>query len=235
MALSRHARGHGLKLTPSMLPETRQRLTITVAILAIIGSCGWIYTTQTDDARHQEALQRHIGEVLAEQTATLAGNKGKIVTLAIDPKDWPELKTQITAFRAALRKLGEFEVRDYEMETKDQPKYGVGSGLSGRRFVRAVNKNTNATVIVSFIGAPKLSKDEIAEMQIKPRFIAESRSVENLPKLFKEQLIDVAVVSRFQYPAPAPEKPRTAEEWFTKRYQIVSAHNVSAVPKPEKE
>lgn len=218
-----------------MSPEAKRRVTATLAVVVIVAACAWIYLTQTDETRHNKAMHRRIGEVLAEQTAELAGNKGKIVTLAIDTKDWPELKTQIGAFKATLKKLGTFEVREYEMDTKDQPKYGVGSGLSGRRYVRTVNKNTNATAFVSFIGVPKLSKEEIAELMIKPRFVAEARSVENVPKLFQQQMIDVAIVSRFQYPSPAPKKPRTADEWFTKRYQIVTAKTVGAVPKPEKE
>jgi hypothetical protein len=218
-----------------MSPQVKRRVTMTLAVVAIVAACAWIYITQTSDARHNEALHRHIGKVLAEQTAEVAGNKGKIVTLAIDTKDWPELNTQLAAFKTALKKLGNFDVRDYEMDTKDQPKYGVGSGLSGRRYVRTVNKNTNATVFVSFIGAPKLSKEDLAELTIKPRLVAEVRSVENLPKLFQQQMIDIAIVSRFQYPAPAPRNPRTAEEWFTKRYQIVTAQTVGSIPKPEKD
>jgi len=218
-----------------MSPEAKRRVTVTLSLVTIVAACAWIYLTQTGEARHNKALHRRIGEVLAEQTAQLAGNKGKIVTLAINTKDWPELKTQIGAFKATLQKLGTFELREYEMDTKDQPKYGVGSGLSGRRYVRTVNKNTNATVFVSFIGAPRLSKEEIGELMINPRLVAEARNVENVPKLFQQQMIDVAVVSRFEYPAPAPKKPRTADEWFTKRYQIVTAKTVGAVPKPEKE
>ncbi len=218
-----------------MTPEAKRRLTVMALIAVIAGSCAWIYFVQVRATKFNVGLQRRIGEVLAEQTASVVGKKGKVVTIAIDTKEWPELKTQLQAFKTSLKKLGDYELREYEMDTKDQPKYGVGSGLSGRRYVRTVNKNTNASVFVSFIGAPKLSKEEMAELAIKPRFIAESRSVDNLPKLFQHQLIDVAVVSRFQYPAPAPEKPRNPQEWFTKRFQVVTAQSVAAVPKAEAE
>ena len=218
-----------------MTPESKRRLTVVALIAVIAGSCAWIYFVQLSAPKFNVGLQRRIGEVLAEQTASVVGKKGKVVTMAIDTKEWPELKTQLQAFKATLKKLGDYELREYEMDTKDQPKYGVGSGLSGRRYVRTVNKNTNASVFVSFIGAPKLSKEEMAELAIKPRFIAESRSVDNLPKLFEHQLIDVAVVSRFQYPAPPPEKPGTAQEWFTKRFQVVTPQSVANVPKAETE
>ena len=167
-----------------------------IAVVIILASCGWIYFTQIRDKLHNEGLHRHIGEVLAEQAAKALGPKGKLVSIAIDTKDWPELKIQMQAFRLKLKKLGDYELREYEMDTKDQPKYGVGSGLSGRRYVRTVQKNTNAVLFVSFIGAPKLSSEEIAELGNKPKLIVESRSGDNLPSLFEHKLVLAAVVSR---------------------------------------
>ena len=210
-------------------------MAVAACLAVIAASCAWIYFTQIRAVKHNVALHQRIGEVLAEQTSELIGRKGKVVTLLISTKEWPELKTQVEAFETRLKKLGTFEVREHQLDTKDQPKYGVGSGLSGRRYVRTVNKNTNADVFVSFIGAPKLSKEERAELAIKPKLIAEARAVDNLPGLFEKRLIDVAVVSRFQYPAPGPENPKTPQDWFTKRYQIVTSASLGILPKPEPE
>jgi hypothetical protein len=115
------------------------------------------------------------------------------------------------------------------MDTKDQPKYGVGSGLSGRRYVRTVKKNPKANVFVSFVGAPKLTPEEVAELGTGPKLVVESRAGDNLPALFENKLAVAAVVSRFQFPAPPPEKPRTPEEWFVKRYQVLTPENVGAL------
>lgn len=205
----------------------------TGSILVIIASALWIYYHEFKAAKHSVALHERIGQVLAEQTANLIGKNGRVVTLSIDTKEWPELKTQIDAFKGTLKKLGNYEVKDYQLDTKDQPKYGVGSGLSGRRYVRTVKKNEKAAIFVSFIGAPKLSKEDIVELQKIPKFIAESRSGDNLPGLFENKLIDVAVVSRFEFPAPGPEKPKTPQEWFTKRYQVLTAQTAGTLPKPE--
>jgi hypothetical protein len=203
------------------------------SILVIIASSLWIYFHEFKAAKHSVALHERVGQVLAEQTTNLIGKKGYVAIITIDSKEWPELKTQIQAFRASLKKLGEYEVKDYELDTKDQPKYGVGSGLSGRRYVRTVKKCEKADVFVSFIGAPKLTKEDLAELVKKPRFIAESRSGDNLPALFENKLIDVAVVSRFEFPAPGPEKPKTPQELFTKRYQILTAQNANSVTNTE--
>ena len=216
-----------------MTPDGKSRLTIAVCVAVIIASCAWIYFTQVKAAKYNVALHRRIGEVLAEQTANVVGKKGKVVTIAIDVKQWPELGTQLEAFKATLQRLGHYELREYEMDTKDQPKYGVGTGLSGRRYVRTVNKNTNANVFVSFVGAPKLTPEETVELEGKPKLIAESRSPNNLPQLFSNKLISVAVVSRFHFPAPLKGNPKTPEDWFAKQYQVLTAEGAGSIPKTE--
>ena len=111
--------------------------------------------------------------------------------------------------------------------------YHFPTALAGRRYVRTVNKNESAEVFVSFVGAPKLSAGEIAELKRRPPFIAESRSVENLPRLFKEQLIALAAVSRFQFPSPGPDNPQTPKEWFAKRFQVITAKGLGEIPESE--
>lgn len=216
-----------------MSSKQKNGVLATGSILVIIASALWIYYHEFRAAKHSVALHQRVGQVLAEQTTHLIGKKGYVATITVDSKEWPELKTQIQAFRQTLKKLGDYEVKNFELDTKDQPKYGVGSGLSGRRYVRTVKKCEKADVFVSFIGAPKLTKEDLAELGRKPRFIAESRSGDNLPALFENKLIDVAVVSRFQFPAPAPEKPHSPDEWFVKRYQVLTAENVNILAKPE--
>lgn len=216
-----------------MTTQVKRGVMAAIATTVIIASCCWTYFTQFRSATRDVGLHRYIGQVLAQQTSQLIGKKGSVVTIAIETGDWPELETQIQAFKTTLNKLGDYQLREYEMETKDQPKYGVGSGLSGRRYIRTVKKNENADVFVSFVGAPNLSPEEIAELGKKPRLIAESRSGDNLPELFDNKLISIAVVSRFQFPSPGPEKPSTPAEWFAKRYQVLTPEIAAALPKPD--
>src|SRR5437899_3345682 len=113
-----------------MSSNLKNALLVTGSILVILASALWIYYHEFKTAKHSVALHERVGEVLAEQTVNLIGKKGRIVTISIDTKEWPELKTQMDTFNRTLKKLGEYEVRDCELDTKDQPKYGVGSGLS---------------------------------------------------------------------------------------------------------
>jgi len=206
--------------------QRKNRLISGITIAAILGSCVWIYFTKFKEAWHNVVLNQHVGKVLAEQSAVFLGSKGRIVSISINPKDHPELKVQLQAFRARLKVLGHYELGEYEMDTKDLPKYGVGNGLSGGLYVRTVKENANADLFVSFIGAPKLTPEEITELGNKPKLLVESRSGDNLPGLFENKLIVAAVVPRFQFPTPGPDKPSSAEGWFQKRYQIVTTENI---------
>lgn len=216
-----------------MTANSKTTLTILFCVLAIAGSAAWIYWREFKSPQHDVELHQRVGEIMAEQTARVAGPQGKIVVIAIPTGGLPELRTQLESFRLALKKLGNYDLREYEMDTKDQDKYGVGTGLSGRRYLRTANKNLDAAAVVSFIGAPNLKDEEIAELQKVPKFVAEARAVDNLPRLFKRELISVAVASRFAFPAPGPFQAKTPQERFDKRYQLVVAANVANIPKPE--
>lgn len=59
--------------------------------------------------------------------------------------------------------------QEYEMDTKDQGKYGVGRGLTGRRYVWAANRKLDAAAMVSFVGTPNLKDEDLAELQKNSR------------------------------------------------------------------
>ena len=161
---------------------TKKNALIAIAsLLVIAGSASWIYYREFKAPKHDVGLHRRVGEVMAEQTVKLVGTKGRLVLITIPTGPEPELKTQLEAFRATLKKIGNYEIKEHELDTKDQAKYGLGAGLSGRRFVRTVKNNPKADAIISFVGAPKLSDEEIAELTKTPKFIAETRSPDHLP------------------------------------------------------
>jgi hypothetical protein len=202
-----------------------------VCLLVIAGSAVWIYLTQLAAPKFNAALHRAVGQVMAEETSRLLGHRGRLVLIALETAKAPELKVQLEAFEATLKRLGNVKVeKTYRLETEGKAKYDVGSGLSGRRFVRIVNKSLEADALVSFVGAPSLSDEELQEIPKRPRFIAESRSAGKLAALFDRKAIDLAIVSRFTFPAPVKGKPRTEREWFDKYFQIVTQDQVKTVP-----
>ncbi len=206
-------------------------ITVATLLTVIAGASLWIYFHHFAAPQFNVSLHKAVGRVLAEETARLVNRHGKLVLIAMETSAGSELEMQLKEFERAIKAFNGISIaKNYALETDKKPKYGVGSGLSARRFVRIVNKNTTADAIVSFVGAPDLSDDEIRQLQAKPKFIVEARSAEKLKKLFDKQVLHAAVVSRFQFPAPVEGKPRTPREWFDKRFQIITTENAASLP-----
>jgi hypothetical protein len=136
------------------------------------------------------------------------------------------------AFEKHLKQLGGITIKDrIVLDPGDNPKYRPGSGLSEKRFLKIVRKSHGVDAIVSFVGAPEIADQALAQMKVCPKFIAETHSPEKLVNLIEKKVLLVAVVPRFEFPAPGPRKPETMRQWFDHYFQVVSAD--SALPKPD--
>ena len=218
-----------------MQPKQKNLIKVVASLLVIAASVVWIYYTQYKAPKFDAALYRHVGKLLAEKVVELAGKKeGKLVFITLPARDSEELAEEYAAFNLRLKQLGDFKIHEDIVDTEGKPKYGFGMGLSGRHFVRTVKKHENADVIVSFIGAPKLDDEEIAQLTKMPKFVVQARAPDHLFKLFEKKLVQAAIVSRFTFPAPGPVKPKTTEDWFTKRFQIFHSDNAASIPKGDK-
>src|SRR5438093_8223991 len=98
-----------------MSPRKKNVLLATGSILVIAASASWIYYRQFKAPKHNVALHQRIGEVMAEQTAKVIGPKGRLVLITIPTASEPELRTQLNAFRRALKTLGEYEIKAHEL------------------------------------------------------------------------------------------------------------------------
>ncbi|MFM1770296.1 MAG: hypothetical protein RJA22_2825 [Verrucomicrobiota bacterium] len=216
---------------PSAKPR-RPALVIAACVAVIAASAAFLWWQQQDrSARQQEELHRMIGKVMAEETTRVLGGRGKILLISIDTKAVPELKWQLEAFHENLPAAGGITIsKTYDLETEGKTKYTYGSGLSARRYVRNVNKNPGIDAVVSFAGAPNFKEGEEKELQFKPKLIAESRSSSKLKKLFEGKYIDVAVVSRFEFPNPIQGSPRNPRELFIQRFQVVTPAEAGRLP-----
>ena len=201
------------------------------SVAVIAGASLWIYFHHFAAPQFNVSLHQAVGRVMADETARLVNRRGKLVLIIIETPAGSELQIQVKEFEKALKAFSGISIaKSYTLETDKKPKYGVGSGLSARRFIRIVNKNTTMDAIVSFVGAPELSDDEMRQLEAKPKFIAEARSAEKLKKLFEKEILHAAVVSRFQFPSPVEGKPATSRQWFDKRFQLITTENAASLP-----
>jgi len=213
------------------MTKAKEILLLSGSLAAIIGSCLWIYFTQFAQPAFNVPLHQRVGEVLAQETARLIHTQGQVVVVTMDASKEPELKAQMQIFEKTLKKLGPISIKELPVETDDKPHYRTGAGLSSRRFLRILKKSATADAIVSFIGAPRMTEEELAQVDKAPKFVAECRSPDRIKRLFDKKLLQVAVVNRFEYPAPVKHNPKTPKQWFEKYYQVVTAENASILPK----
>jgi hypothetical protein len=213
-----------------MNTPTKQRLMAAGIAAALAVTFVWTCFARYSVTRRDTALQWRVGEVLAEQSVRLLGKDGRIVSIAMDARNHPQLNMQLEAFKAALRRLGDYELRECDLDSRD---CDAGTGLSGQSYVRIVKQYQNADVFVSFIGIPKLTREDIAEFGSKPRLVAESRSAGNLSTMFENQLIEVAVVPRFECLPHGSTTQRTPQDRFAERFEIVTAESAISPPRPK--
>jgi hypothetical protein len=202
-------------------------LTGAVAVAVTVGAITWTWRTQWSPRPMHELLHRGVGERLAEEIVQVLGPKGRLVVITLLPGTSPVLDAQETAFRERLNRWPELKVvRTDEVASEKGDKYGPGTGLSARRFLRLAEKESDADLIVSFIGTP--DPEDLPEAKGSPmgapgpRLVAISRSPKELVDLIERGLLVRALVPRFHYPAPGPAVPGTAAEWFESRFQVVT-------------
>ena len=208
----------------------RQTLVVAALIVIILAAAFWIAAYVSRPAFNQK-LHVGIGQVLAQETATLLGGKGRIVMVTFDPKKFPQLNTQVAAFRAALRKHGDLAIAEtVVLPVKDKRKAGAGAGLSDSDFVTILEKHSKLDAIVSFIGVPDPEDAKIVALGKLngPKVVAETKSRRKLKRLFKQQLLHTAIVPRFEFPAPGSKNPSTPREWFDLGFQVVRSNKPPA-------
>jgi hypothetical protein len=208
------------KLEPAM--KRKDLLLALGSVLVMAASALFAWQNYFAAPAINVALHQGIGEALAEETIRCLDNRGDILVITMADGDSEILAAQFAAFRKRIEKSA-VRIKDVELiDSEKKDKYGPGLGLSASKLAREVKKNTKKAAIVSFVGLPKLDEEEFAALgESVPPLLTFSRDAEKLGPLLKRGLVKAAVVPRFKFPAPGPEKPRTPPEWFVSQYQLI--------------
>lgn len=193
------------------------------AILVTVVAVGWTWRTLKAPPAINLALHRGVGQRLAQEIAQEVGPKGSLVVVTLPRGTSTVLDAQLEGFQSRLGQWPGLQVvRTDEVDASKGDKYGPGTGMSARRWQRLAEKHAEVDAIVSFIGTP--DPKDLKEAKGKaagPGLYAVSRSPKELAPLLEAGVLKRAVVPRFTFPAPGPEMPKTPEEWFENRYQVV--------------
>lgn len=209
---------------------------IHILLLAVVtsGAISWILVQQRDAAKPETRQHTGLGEVMAEETAKQLAKREKkrVVVISLQSKD-PILHAQEESFFAKLKTLcPESEIKEtIRVDPEGEKRYGPGLGLSTRRFLRIVEHNVKADVLVSFIGTPDPGSAEMHAFTSKiPRFVASTRDLADAKKMLEKNWLRAAIVPRYDFPAPKDD-PKTTQDWFTRYFQIVTTNELSSFPK----
>ncbi len=206
-----------------MKPQQRSLLVSVLCVLVITLAGGRIWWSQGQRADLNVKLQQGMGERLAALAVESLSGRGKLAIVTLEPGQSEELDLQFAAFKRALAAHPAVTIADIDhVDSEGRAKYGPGRGLSARRLHRMIGKYADANLFVSFIGAP--DPDDLEEQPLPaghPRLLPAARNAKELYELIKLGLVRTAIVPRYEFPAPGPEHPQTAAEWFERHYQVV--------------
>jgi hypothetical protein len=208
------------------MQANRKNLLIAVlALLAIIGAGLSIYSyLRKPEDKINIAIHEAVGEALAEEVIKSLKSEGKIVLVTLEKGQSHELDEHLRAFKDRIYDTPVKIAGTDHVSSDKSPKFGPGAGMSGKRFLRVMQKYPNIDAVVSFVGTPDGDDAELKYLKPPlPKFFAFSRAPHDIDELVKDELLTAAIVPRFQFPAPGPEKPKTKQDWFTRHYQIVRA------------
>jgi hypothetical protein len=208
---------------------------IYLLLLAVVtaGAISWILVQQRDAAKPETRQHAGLGEMMAEETAKQLAKREKkrVVVISLQSKD-PILHAQEESFFAKLKTLcPESEIKELiRVDPEGEKRYGPGLGLSTRRFLRIVEHNVKADVLVSFIGTPDPGSAEMQSYTNKiPRFVASTRDLADAKKMLEKNWLRAAVVPRYDFPAPK-EEPKTTLDWFNRYFQVVTTNELATLP-----
>ena len=213
---------------------TQNKIKALLAMVFMVGAFVWLYLffnplTPGIDHQPHEAL----GEVLAQETIKFLGAGGKVIIIDRDTLTFPNpaSDTQLKRFEQVLKKGG---VKTPTLHLLKMNPIGLMMVPPGD-FFEIIKKAGEADVIVSFLGPPMLSDEQIAKLGNKrPKIVAvcsgEMPARINLKQMFDEKLLRAAVLTRKNPPArSAGSGPRDHfEQWFW----LATPANVAELPMP---
>jgi len=184
--------------------------------------------------QHQALLQpcEALGTVLAEEAARAAGPKKQVAIISPDAH-WGAVSTVEQAFRDAMRKQG-FTVVIAKAANLGDPMRRGPVGLKVADFLEALDKSSDAGVIVSLAGAPLLGPGEAARARPDhpPVLVVATGSLGNVPglwcdplqvaRLLEAKIVQLAIVDGgLASDAPPAGKTDATHQLFAQNYHVL--------------
>jgi len=203
------------------LSEKFSALVIITAVLIVLG-----FTCELPP-RTDRRLHETIGKVLARQALDLTDPAGQIIIITRDTEAFPQpaIDILLASFQKEVRRVRAHISRVQRIQVDPLRPVEVPSG----DFFELMRRAPIGCVIVSFLGPPLLSEQQVAQIAPnKPKVVAfcsgASAEMIDLAHLFDNGLLHAAVISRpvASIRAARPQKVPTS---FDDLYVSVTASN----------
>ncbi len=209
------------------------KVTSVVASLTTLGALSFLYVSLRGlpprlDPRPHQAL----GQTVAVEALKLLGPGGRILLITRDTATFrnPAIDAQMKSLHRTLNRAGARVAVTNLLKLDPLRLVSVPAG----DFFQILKKASEADVVVSFLGPPALSREQIAKLEEhRPKVIAVCTgsipSQVDLRRIFEDKLLQVAVVSRKVVTAGAPAADN-AQAWFDHLYALMTPATLSELP-----
>lgn len=229
-------RDHKLRATSTGMSDDaararRQRVTVVIAVVVILGSAVWIVRTlRPGSAEINRAPFVGLGQALARETARVLDGRGRVGVVVTpmhqDPKNI--LSDQLRAFQTELRHHRAIEISATEVIEVD-----VESGMNALdldRLEELLRKHAALDGLVFFVELPTLApRDTLNLPAVRPKVVALGIGGGSGKTYFDRKLLSVLVGPRQEFSKPATP-PKTPQEWFEVYFQVYTPENADKLP-----
>ena len=201
-----------------------------IAGATTVGALGWLYLffhRQPPPIDH--ALHEKVGQVLAAEAIKLLQPGARLIVIARDNQLFqvPAAAAQLDGFLGAVKTSGKVVSAMRLLKLDPLRIVSVPSG----EFLDLMRQGRSNDVIVSFLGPPLLSDEQLARLGAKrPHVLALCSGAMpmhvDLKEIFERRLLSAAVVSRPDAPAQASDRQRAFEQMF----KLITPANISELP-----
>jgi hypothetical protein len=202
-------------------------LTASLLFVLSLSGCG-------KSAKVESGPYLALGEVAAKATAGLLEGSGKIVLLVNedDNNAATAVGKAIAAFRETIKKSSGVQIIATEAIKPNlaAPMLSGLEPLPAPKFLELVSKYASADALVSFVGMPRLTAEQIAGLPAqRPKVVAAVTYNPPMKIMFEQRVLYLAIVS--QAAAVSAAKPlRSSAEWFEANYQLITPETATALP-----
>ena len=189
------------------------------AVFLILIALAWLQRSLHPKPLDDEAMPPYgVGQVLAEAAAKAVHEKGRVVIICM-PMTSVRGLAQMHGFQEtlALHK----NIKTVATNNFNPSETAIGC-LSFEQFAAVVNKDSNADVIVSFLGVTSFSEAQIATLpKPSPKLVVMDWNPRDVQRGMKAGLVEAAVMSRRLTGIPS-DHPKTPHQWFDRYYDLVT-------------